>query len=216
MDRWEIWGLQTVLLAALIYFFLGFLKTTRGSGLVRGLIVAFAVIALGLWGGAQIFELEELQHILRGSTPWVGVILVILALRRGNPVTGEVARSGYGEFLMPLAIAVLFSVSRGQPPALYWLPLFLLVFADSLAALVGTELGRHRYGSKTIEGTATFLTLALAASLSVLPPGSALALALSATALEHLSWRGLDNLSVPLGSYLLLSLLSGTPIGTAS
>ena len=75
---------------------------------------------------------------------------------------------------------------------------------------------RHRYGSQTLEGTATFLTLALAASLSVLPPGSALALALSATALEHLSWRGLDNLSVPIGSYLLLSLLSGTPIGTAS
>ncbi len=200
------------------------------------ILVLFCALLAGLYRFrnhrfATPERLRKALHIVTGSTAFafpllfqsaapvwalVGVILVILALRRGNPVTGEVARSGYGEFLMPLAIAVLFSVSRGQPPALYWLPLFLLVFADSLAALVGTELGRHRYGSKTIEGTATFLTLALAASLSVLPPGSALALALSATALEHLSWRGLDNLSVPIGSYLLLSLLSGTPIGTAS
>ena len=92
MDRWGIWGLQAVLLAAGIYFFLGFMKTTRGSGIVRGLVVAFAVIALGLWGVAQVFALEELQHILRGSTPYVVMILVILfqpELRRGVARLGE-------------------------------------------------------------------------------------------------------------------------------
>jgi diadenylate cyclase len=92
MDRWGVWGLQAVLLAAGIYFFLGFMKTTRGSGIVRGLVVAFAVIALGLWGVAQVFELEELQHILRGSTPYVVMILVILfqpELRRGVARLGE-------------------------------------------------------------------------------------------------------------------------------
>ena len=50
------------------------------------------MIALGLWGVAQIFELEELQHILRGSTPGGGVILVILfqpELRRGVARLGE-------------------------------------------------------------------------------------------------------------------------------
>ena len=78
MDRWGVWGLQAVLLAAGIYFFLGFMKTTRGSGIVRGLVVAFAVIALGLWGVAQVFELEELQHILRGSTPYVVMILSLI------------------------------------------------------------------------------------------------------------------------------------------
>ena len=180
---------------------------------------------------AQPERLRKTLHIATGSaafafpflfeTPapvWalVGIILVIMVLRRGDPATRTVTSRGYGELFMPLAIAVLFSLSRGQPPALYWLPLFFLVFADSLAALVGTQIGRHAYGSKTLEGTATFLAVALAGSRAVLPPPAAAALALGATALEHLSWRGFDNLSVPLGSYLLLAILTGTPIGAAS
>ena len=79
-------ALQAVLLAAGIYFFLSFLSTSRGSGLFRGLIVAVAVIGLGLLGAAKAFEMGELEHILTENYGSVVLILVILfqpELRRG-------------------------------------------------------------------------------------------------------------------------------------
>ncbi|MCH2169853.1 hypothetical protein MK489_03630 [Myxococcota bacterium] len=170
-------------------------------------------------------RLRKALHILSGTTafsfPWLfespepvwllcGLILLLLVLRRGSEVTGGIERAGFGELFMPLAIAILFTVSRGQPPILYGLPLFYLVFADSFAALLGARFGTHPYGNKTLEGTATFAILALFASLAVLSPGPALIMA--ATALEHLSWWGADNLTVPLGSYLVLRELLSMPL----
>jgi len=166
-------------------------------------------------------RLRKALHVLTGTTAFafpvlfdstgpvwalVAAILVLLVARRRNPVTGGVARAGIGELLMPIAIATLFQLSRGQPPVFYALPLFFLVYADSLAALVGTQFGAHRYAGKSIEGTVTFFVVALVASLAALPPAAGIVLALSATALEHISWRGLDNLAVPLGSYFVLGL----------
>lgn len=168
-------------------------------------------------------RLRKALHLLTGTTAFafpvlldstgpvwvlVAAIVVLLVARRHNAVTGGVtrARAGVGELWMPIAIGTLFQLTRGQPPMFYALPLFFLVFADSFAALVGTQFGAHRYGSKSIEGTVTFFTVALLASLAVLPPDAAIVLALAATALEHVSWRGLDNLAVPLGSYFALVL----------
>lgn len=174
-------------------------------------------------------RLRKALHILTGTTAFafpflfesavpvwalVGGILVVLLLRRRKLATQAVGRTSIGELLMPLSIAVLFTLTRGQPLVLYWLPLFYLVFADSLAALVGAQFGRHRYGSKSLEGTATFVGVALLGGLVFLPPATALALAVLASALEHISWRGLDNLTVPIGSYLLLALPQ-SPLGLA-
>jgi len=169
-------------------------------------------------------RLRKALHLLTGTTAFafpvlfdstgpvwalVAAILVLLVARRRNPVTGGVARAraSVGELCMPIAIATLFELTRGQAQVLYALPLFFLVFADSFAALVGSQFGSHRYGSKSIEGTVTFFTVALLAGLAVLPPGSAIVLAFAAMGLEHISWRGLDNLTVPLGSYFVLVLV---------
>ena len=85
-------ALQAVLLAAGIYFFLSFLSTSRGSGLFRGLVVAVAVIGLGLLGAAKAFKMGELEHILTENYGSVVLILVILfqpELRRGVARLGE-------------------------------------------------------------------------------------------------------------------------------
>ena len=85
-------ALQAILLAAGIYFFLTFLKTSRGSGLFRGLVVAVAVIGLGLLGAAKVFKMGELEHILTENYEYVVLILVILfqpELRRGVARLGE-------------------------------------------------------------------------------------------------------------------------------
>lgn len=85
-------ALQAVLLAAGIYFFLSFLKTSRGSGLVRGLVVAVAVIGLSLRWAAREFGMSELEHILTMNYGSVVLILVVLfqpELRRGVARLGE-------------------------------------------------------------------------------------------------------------------------------
>jgi len=90
-------ALQAVILGAGIYLALGFLRSTRGGGIVRGLVVALLFGAVGLWGLTEILRLEELSHILQSITGYVVVILVILfqpELRRGIAQLGEHALSG--------------------------------------------------------------------------------------------------------------------------
>ncbi len=132
----------------------------------------------------------------------------------------DVKRSSLGELLLVLSIVVLFWLTDGQGLH-YVLPLAILTFADASAALVGMSYGKHRFavidGTKSGEGVATFAALAFCLSLSMLallselPWQTLLLLALSVTYLstliETVSWRGLDNLLIPLGVYLCLERL---------
>lgn len=109
MDPTVSWTLQIAILATGIYLFLRFLRTTRGGGLLRGLVVAFLIGVVGLWGAAKYFELEELIHIIEGFTPYVAVILVIIfqpELRRGMVRLGQHSR-----------FAQLFSPRRSETVA---------------------------------------------------------------------------------------------------
>ncbi len=123
-----------------------------------------------------------------------------------------VSRASAGEFCFALAVAGLYFFARGEP-VVYVAPIAVLTVADALAALTGVFYGRARYeapqgGAKTWEGSVTFFVVAfLAVHIPVLlltdvsEPASlsiALCLALLATATEGASWRGLDNLFLPL------------------
>ncbi len=90
--------------------------------------------------------------------------------------------------------------------------------AEAAAALVGVAFGRLRYstvgGSKSLEGSAAFLVVAfLCAGMSLLASGDhgtheafavAAALAFATTILEAVASKGLDNLLVPAGAFLVL------------
>lgn len=80
------WVLQLLILATGIFFFLRMVRTTRGSRIVRGLVVAMVGGVLGLWALSEVLELEELQFIIKSVTGFVVVIFAILfqpELRRG-------------------------------------------------------------------------------------------------------------------------------------
>lgn len=130
-------------------------------------------------------------------------------------------RHSYGTFFYAASIATLF--------ALFWRPglksyavlgILVMTWGDALAALIGRRWGKHKYVlagiAKTWEGS---LTMWLASSLTIAAVCSASsywnpsvswsgeAIALGAIAigglsaiLEMLSWRGLDNITVPLAS----------------
>lgn len=155
----------------------------------------------------------------------VSILLSALKLSQQSklyPVLFSVGRHSIGEICFPLGVSLTFVLSNGVLTH-YIAPVAILALADSLSALIGMRFGSKFYkvvnGSKTLEGSlAFFLTAAVAAfiTLSLLTSASfshitmvALIAAIAATAFEGMSWGGLDNLFVPVGTLLVLAQIDG-------
>jgi phytol kinase len=159
-------------------------------------------------------------------------LLLLLGIRvlrpmrtRFSGVLDNVDRESLGEFYFPISVAILFALARGDK-LLYSIPLLVLTFADAVGALLGTQYGRHGYrgmgGAKTLEGSVAFFTVAFMAVHVPLLLHTAMGrpqtllvavdIALIVTLLEAVAWRGLDNLLIPLGVFLLLHRYSDMSI----
>ena len=139
---------------------------------------------------------------------------------RWTHLTSGIDRHTLGEFYFPLAITLLFFLTPGNP-LLFCIPVLILTISDAIAALIGVHYGLHPYrtaaGRKTVEGSAAFclctflLTQLPMLVFTPLPHTTVVlisgTLALGMTVVEALSWRGLDNLLLPLSSFALLTLL---------
>lgn len=156
------------------------------------------------------------------------LLLLLLRWHRDlRPTLGSVlygvSRHSFGEVYFALAVILLFFLA-GDEPALFLAPVLLLTLGDAVAALVGVAYGRTTYETrdtrKSWEGSIALFTISF---LAVLVPVLlltatgrlesllvALLVALLAVMLEGLSWRGLDNLVLPLGAFALLWLLQET------
>lgn len=152
--------------------------------------------------------------------------LLLLRLTSLGKVLTSVNRMSLGDVYFPIAVAILFVLYRREghrPPdhrlVLYLVPILLLAIADAAAALIGVGYGKHQYltsdGAKSAEGSVAFYACAffcahvpLLLLTNVGRPETlliAILLAWLATMFEAISWRGLDNLALPLVSYLLLA-----------
>lgn len=152
----------------------------------------------------------------------IGVLVVLrtgaLGREAGTVVHG-IARRSEGDLYFPIAAALAFALARGDT-LVYSIPLLTLSLADSVAAAVGRRYGRTHYPTldhrarKSVEGSLAFFVVAflttcvsLAAGASM-PPIDALLIAavfaIHVTLIEAASWRGLDNLFVPVIGLLLL------------
>lgn len=135
-----------------------------------------------------------------------------------SSVLHAVKRPSYGEIYLSLTVGLLFFRSQGMP-VLYVLPILILTLSDAAAALVGSAYGRRHYliadGVKSIEGTiACFIVTWLVAMIALMLMTEiaelnvivlSFLIAAFATLIEADSWRGLDNLFVPIGVHLLLA-----------
>ena len=133
-------------------------------------------------------------------------------------VTGSVVRPTLGEVWFPIGAGLVFILAGGDK-LLYSIPILILTFADAGAALIGIFYGRYRYsasdGPKTLEGSLVFFQAAFLSTLIPILLFSeigraetlliALLMALLSMLLDALSWWGLDNLLIPVLSFLLLS-----------
>lgn len=178
-------------------------------------------IAAGMWvfGIIAIFD-----HWWAGIIPPAAFVLLNYIFWRYRAFKAmEDPQEGWGTVAFALSITVLLALfwSQGLPQvaAAGFMP---MVWGDSMAALVGTYLGRHKYSVKgqvrSWEGSAAmFISSFLATWLTLLAlglPDSSLTNSLivsgGATMVEAISPKSVDNLAVPfLSCGLLYTLIVG-------
>lgn len=146
--------------------------------------------------------------------------------RFGGLING-VGRESLGDLYFPVAAVCLFLLSRGSA-VLFVIPILTLTLADAVAATIGLRYGRLHFattdGTKSMEGSIAFFMIAFLATHIPLLLFTRIArvdsLLIGATfgvlvmLLEAVAWRGLDNLFIPIGGYLVLS--SSLRLDTAS
>lgn len=179
----------------------------------------FVHIGVGMWvvGTVLLFE----NRFFAVIPPLSFVLINLVSYRRETFKAMETGEKGnLGTVYFPVSFAVLILALWSRPDLLV-ASLMPMTWGDAAAALIGVRFGKHRYTifgqTKSWEGSAAMLVLswltvsiALGALSSLGWPASmgyALVAAICATAVEALTPYRLDNLTVPLGSGLLLFLL---------
>jgi len=154
----------------------------------------------------------------------LGVMLCLRIPRIANAGIGStlhgVERQSYGDIFLALAVGLCLFFAEDQL-YLYVLPIAVLTLADAAAALAGTSYGKRFFrvedGQKSLEGCVVFfgvtLLLAIICLMLMTPfaPINIILLALMVagfgTLVEAVSWRGFDNLFLPLGILVFLPVL---------
>jgi phytol kinase len=133
------------------------------------------------------------------------------------PGINGVGRNSLGTFFYAISIGVLTACFWPiWQPEYAALGILVMTWGDGLAALVGQNFGRNPYvifgNKKSFEGSLTMALASFVVSVLVLAAiagitwpvvGVAAGVAIAATLLETLSFFGIDNLTVPLGSALV-------------
>ena len=137
----------------------------------------------------------------------------------------DIERKSIGSYLLPLSIYTTFLISSLlENKFFYILPMLILAISDPMAAILGMNLKKNNgrikiFGSilnKTWLGSGTFLVTSFVISILALyfhreifdlkTFWLALVVAVTSTLAELISWRGSDNLTIPLSVVLILVL----------
>lgn len=223
---------SVILLAAVLW---GVSKLARIAKLDPEIGRKLVHISLGLYCLTFPYVFNAVWEV--AATCGLAVIVFLLARGTMRKSLGgglhAVQRTSYGELLFAVSVALLFWLKDGHfvslalhhkppvGPVLYMLPILILTLCDAASAVVGSRYGKKKFsveeGAKSVEGVIVFAVTAWLLSLIVIllmtdiGRGEAVLLAFITAAfgalLEAASWRGLDNLFIPLGLYFLLSNL---------
>ncbi|MBN3941416.1 MAG: diacylglycerol/polyprenol kinase family protein [Nostoc sp.] len=138
------------------------------------------------------------------------------------PGINSVGRQSLGTFFYSVSFGILVAwFWYLQQPQYAALGILVMTWGDGLAALIGQRFGTHKYkvfgAEKSWEGSLTMMLVSYVVCSLILvgTQGNSwqtwaisLIVAVIATALEAVSFLGIDNLTVPLGSAALAFFLS--------
>jgi phytol kinase len=178
----------------------------------------FIHIAVGMWAYGTVLLFE--QRVFAIIPPLAFVAINAFSYWRGTFKAMETEEKGnLGTVYFPLSFAALIWVFWGRPHLIV-AGLMPMTWGDALAAVVGRRIGRRRYtflgSTRSVEGSMTmFLASWVATSIALLLLGTGDPLAallvsavtaFGAAAVEAASPWGIDNLTVPAVSALILAL----------
>ena len=159
-------------------------------------------------------------YMLVGITLGVMLILRLPKVAKGGigSTLHSVNRKSYGDVFLAMAVGLCLFLAEDQL-YLYVLPIAVLTLADAAAALAGTTYGKRLFrvedGQKSLEGCVVFFGVTLVLAMVVLMTMTtfasqniillALMVAGFGTLVEAVSWRGFDNLFLPLGILIFLA-----------
>lgn len=176
--------LQILILSVGAHIFLSFVRTTRGSGMVRGVLIALAIVFGGLLGLARWLELSELQFIVDALTGFVVVILAIVfqpELRRGiislgdNPLLRTVIGRGGSDVADEVAAACIAMGKRRQGALIAFERRASLDPWSQKGVRIDSRVSRHLLdsifhpGSALHDGAAIIREDRIAAAMAILP-----------------------------------------------
>ncbi len=174
--------------------------------------VAFAYIPMYFCFGST-------WHLL--VPPAVFIVLNAVSYRRGLFAAMErtdESKKSLGTVYYAVSMTVMAALCLAAPRCLpcYAMGLFCMALGDGFAPIFGAirRGNRRLFGERTLYGTISVFVICLivAALISAifrmgLPAWAIALIALAAAALELIGSRGLDNLTLPLGVFLLSTLL---------
>ncbi len=212
-------ALSLVLLAGSVALLMGVIAAVRYAGERFGWHAEVSRktihVAIGLYAMA-------LPLLFDTRLPVVILLLIALALMGWlrlpqvrtsglGKAIHAVERRSLGDIWLALAIGFVFLQSEGEY-IFYALPLAIITLSDTAAALTGSAYGRSRFavenGVKSWEGVVAFFMVSVIVAMAMLllltdaPRLNVVVLAFAIAAfgaiVEAVSWRGLDNLFVPI------------------
>jgi phytol kinase len=165
---------------------------------------------------------KDLKSIIVLCVLITGILFTIRYHSRLRSLFGialhDIDRRSWGDFYFPISVTMVFWISDNDP-VLFGIPILLMTFADSAAALTGKDQSPQKKllsNSKTNKGSVGFFVVgSLVTSIWLLFFSNLGAWHLILTAalvsmitmlVERIATRGLDNLFVPLAASVLLPL----------
>jgi phytol kinase len=213
------------LLASFIYVF-AMIGIAEGLRKWRGYSVEFTRkfihIAVGMWAYGTVLLFEHRAWAL--IPPLAFVAINAFSYWQGTFKAMETGEKGQlGTIYFPISFAVIIWLLWDRPHVLV-ASLMPMTWGDALAAVVGRRIGQHHYtvagSTRSLEGSAVMLLVGWVATLvpllllapapldPVAAAGAAAATALGAMVIEAISPWGIDNLTVPAVSALVLALMA--------
>jgi phytol kinase len=192
-------------------------RTRKNSEIVRKIVhIGTGNVILLAWWLDMPPILGIAASIFAGGVTLLSYRLPIL------PGINSVGRKSLGTFFYSVSIGVLVACFWYlNQPQYAVLGILIMAWGDGCAALIGQRFGKHKYhifgGQKSWEGSLTMTVLSYIICSLILYniQGNiwqtwvvSLVVAVIATGLEMLSYLGIDNLTVPLGSAALAFFLN--------
>lgn len=220
MQQWFVLALSFVFIFTILGLATAFYRLT---GLDRKITRKIVHIGVSHWWIIALAGIDSLWIALIG--PVTFIILNTLSIRYSliSAMETEEPSQNLGTVYFPISLVVLVLLCWGGRIsfAAGTIGVLVLGWGDGMAALIGENYGRHSFpvlgGRKSIEGTVTMFAFSFAVTLITLvffghagPFGliaAVLCIAATATLIEVITPLGIDNITVPILTALIASLI---------